>query len=129
MEINAVKIVESAVNSPVINNNENRAVVQKAGLENDKLKVQTESVDKAKEKDKKELTKDEINEINGVLNTFMNTIDSDLHFVLHDKTKELMLQVVDRRDNKVVKEIPSRDMLDVIARIRESVGALFDKRA
>ena len=129
MEINAVKIVESAVNSPVINNNENRAVVQKAGLENDKLKVQTESADKAKEKDKKELTKDEINEINGVLNTFMNTIDSDLHFVLHDKTKELMLQVVDRRDNKVVKEIPSRDMLDVIARIRESVGALFDKRA
>ena len=129
MEINAVKIVESAVNSPVMNNNENRAVVQKAGLENDKLKVQTESADKAKEKDKKELTKDEINEINGVLNTFMNTIDSDLHFVLHDKTKELMLQVVDRRDNKVVKEIPSRDMLDVIARIRESVGALFDKRA
>lgn len=129
MEINAVKAVESAINYPVVSNSDNKAGLQKAGVENDKLKGQAESADKAKEKDKKELTKDEINEINGVLNTFMNTIDSDLHFVLHDKTKELMLQVVDRRDNKVVKEIPSRDMLDVIARIRESVGALFDKRA
>jgi len=129
MEMNAVKIVEPTLNNPVANNTDNKSVQKKAGLESEKLKGQTENADKAKDKDQKELTKEEINEINGVLNTFMNTIDSNLHFVLHDKTKELMLQVVDRRDNKVVKEIPSREMLDVIARIRESVGALFDKRA
>ena len=127
MEITAVKVIQPSVSYPVVKNNDS-PVPQKITKENEKPKVQAENGDKAKEKDEKELSKDEVIEINEALNSFMTAINSDLHFVIHERTKQIILQVVDRRDNKVVKEIPSEEMLDVIANIRESVGALLDKR-
>lgn len=127
MEITAVKVPEATANYPIGGKGENSPVSQKNDSDNTKVKVQSENEDK--KKDSKELSKDDVNKINGALNNFMDAINSDLHFVIHERSKELMLRVVDRRNSKVVKEIPTHEMLDVIATIRESVGALLDKRA
>lgn len=136
MEINAAKAVETAISYGTAKNNDSNSVVSKANVDNEKVKIQVVDGDKDKDiskdisKDKdKDISKDDMVKMNDALNNFMTAINSDLHFVMHDKAKELMLQVVDRRNNKVLKEIPSREMLDVIANIRESVGALLDKRA
>lgn len=126
MELNAVRTVEPTVTYTGTKNNDSSAVSAKVEVEKSKVQV----LDKSKDNDNdKKIDKDEIIKINGALNGFMDAINSDLQFVLHDKTKELMLRVVDRRDNKVVKEIPTHEMLDVIANIREYVGSLLDKRA
>ena len=126
MDISTAKAVETAISFGTTKNNDSKSVASKASVGNEKVKIQT--VDADKDKDKK-ISKDDMAKMNDALNNFMTAINSDLHFVMHDKAKELMLQVVDRRDNKVLKEIPSHEMLDVIANIRESVGALLDKRA
>ena len=128
MDISAAKTVETTTSYGTAKNNDSQSVVSKASVENEKVKNQVVDGNKDKNKDK-EISKDDMAKMNDALNSFMTAINSDLHFVMHDKAKELMLQVVDRRDNKVLKEIPSREMLDVIATIRESVGALLDKRA
>lgn len=133
VEISTVKMPELTVTNPMANNNTNSPFNQQISSVNSTSKIESENYDKSSEQDKlndknkKQLSKDDILEINGALNSFMTAINSDLHFVVHEKTKEIMLQVIDRRDNKVIKEIPSHEMLDVIANIRESVGALFDK--
>lgn len=63
------------------------------------------------------------------MNKFMERLNTDIHFTLHEKTERLMLQVVDRKNGEVIKEIPTEEMLDMIAKISEYVGVLLDKKA
>jgi|HigsolmetaAR203D_1030402.scaffolds.fasta_scaffold01893_6 flagellar protein FlaG len=46
----------------------------------------------------------------------------------HDKTNELMIQVYNRETGEVIREIPPEKWLNVVAKMREIVGILFDER-
>jgi flagellar protein FlaG len=63
------------------------------------------------------------------MNNFMESLNIDIQFSLHEKTNRLIVQVVDKRDGTVLKEFPSREFLDTIANIQEYVGMLLDKKA
>lgn len=63
------------------------------------------------------------------MNRFLEMINSDIQFSLHEKTQRLIVRVVDTRDNKILKEFPPHEMLDTLARIRDYVGLLLDKKA
>ncbi|MHB8125585.1 MAG: flagellar protein FlaG [Desulfitobacteriaceae bacterium] len=80
-------------------------------------------------KDVNELTNDEISQITDRLNKFMEKIDTDLRFELHDKTNRVMVQVVDSKDQRVIKEFPPHELLDTLAAISDYVGVLLDKKA
>ena len=95
----------------------------------DKAEMPKDSSEGKDDKEPLTLSRQDVEIMNEALNNFMKTINSTLHFRVHEDTGVLMMQVVDRRDDKVIKEIPSQEMLDVIARIRESVGAFLDERA
>lgn len=75
-----------------------------------------------------QLNKTEVEEITEGLNDFMQSINTDIKFVLHQKTDVLMVQVVDMEKHKVLREAPPKELLDVLARIRDFVGALLDKK-
>ncbi len=60
---------------------------------------------------------------------FMQLANSDIQFELHEETKRLIVQVVDSKTNTVLKEFPPHEFLDTIAKIREFVGFLLDKKA
>lgn len=75
------------------------------------------------------LTKEQAGQMTEEINKFMERLNTDIHFTLHEKTEQLMLQVVDRKNGEVIKEIPSEEMLDMIAKISEYVGVLLDKKA
>lgn len=74
------------------------------------------------------LRKEDIENITEGLNDFMQSINTDIKFVLHQKTDTLMVQVVDMEKHKVLREAPPKELLDVLARIRDFVGALLDKK-
>ncbi|MCE5286512.1 MAG: flagellar protein FlaG [Pelosinus sp.] len=78
---------------------------------------------------KQHLTKEHLQDITDGLNNFMESINTDIRFAFHSKMQELIVQVVDTKTNKVIKEVPSKEMLDTLARIRDCVGALLDKKA
>lgn len=90
---------------------------------------QGSSEESSVEKKKTPLSKQDVSELTEEMNKFLELINSDIQFKLHDKTKQLIVQVVDTRDNKVLKEFPPHEMLDTLARIRDYVGLLLDKRA
>ncbi|SHI96700.1 flagellar protein FlaG [Propionispora hippei] len=92
---------------------------------------ETTSNDQATNKDenKDQLSKKNVEEITDGLNDFMQSINTDLRFVLHRKTDQLMVQVVDTKTNKVLREAPPKELLDTLAKIRDLVGALLDKKA
>jgi len=76
----------------------------------------------------KMIDSEEAEKITKALNQFMSEVNTDLHFSLHQKTNTLMAQFVDEKNAKVVKEFPAHELLDVVGRIRELVGAFLDKK-
>lgn len=52
----------------------------------------------------------------------------DLQFSVHKASGKMMVTVVDESSGKVVREIPSREILELAARMDEMVGMIFDKK-
>ncbi|MGB9792738.1 MAG: flagellar protein FlaG [Thermacetogeniaceae bacterium] len=55
-------------------------------------------------------------------------ISFQLSFTFHKETKSLIVKVIDPDTNKVIREIPPEELLELAARIQEMIGILFDKR-
>ncbi len=62
------------------------------------------------------------------LNGFLRANESHIQFALHEKMKQLMVQVIDDRTQEVIKTFPPEELLDLAAKIRELVGALLDQK-
>jgi len=50
-----------------------------------------------------------------------------LKFSRHDETGRTMIKVMDRENDRVIREIPAEDALDLAAKIDEMIGVLFDE--
>jgi len=55
--------------------------------------------------------------------------DRSLKFKIHDETHEMMISVIDSNTNKVVRDIPPKEFLDMIAKMKAYIGLIFDKKA
>lgn len=62
------------------------------------------------------------------LNKFMQSSSTHLKFTLHDKLNEYYVQIISDHDNTVVKEIPSKKMMDIVAKMHEMIGLLVDEK-
>lgn len=51
-----------------------------------------------------------------------------IEFSIHEKTKDIMIKVVDRDTDEVIKEIPPEKIKDMVANILERAGLLIDER-
>ena len=74
------------------------------------------------------LTRKDVEDITDGLNDFMASMNTDIKFLLHQKMGELMVQVVDTKTHKILRQSPPKELLDSIARIKEFVGLLLDKK-
>ena len=71
----------------------------------------------------------EVEEAVEALNNSMEYINRALRFSIHEDTQRLQVRVVNLDTDEVIKEIPPEEVLDTVARIREMIGVLVDKRA
>ena len=79
------------------------------------------------EMDKNKLKK-ELQKLTVELNKALNPLNTTLKFKFNDKVEELMVKVVDTKDNKVIREYPPKEALELMEKMREIVGLLFDKK-
>lgn len=49
-------------------------------------------------------------------------------YEMHEATKHIVVSVVDDQTNKVVKEIPPKKLLDLVAKFMELAGLIVDER-
>ncbi len=73
-------------------------------------------------------TEEELKTMSAAMNRFVQMLNADLQFEVHSQTKQLMVKFVDVKQNKVLKEFPSKEFLDMVASIRDYVGVLVDKK-
>lgn len=85
--------------------------------------------DYPKQADASPPSRDDAEQVTDRMNKLMELMNTDLQFSLHEKTKRLIVQMVDKRDGTVLKEFPPHELLDTIANIQEYVGMLLDKKA
>lgn len=84
--------------------------------EQPKLKVQSQ------------IDKEQLEDIVTGLNEFLQPSYTSLKFELHDKLNEYYVTVIDDKTQEVVKEIPSKKLLDLYAAMTEFVGLVVDKK-
>jgi len=58
----------------------------------------------------------------------MQPLNPDIKFSFNDKVDELVVNVVDKNTDKVIRKIPSDEALRIMEKMRELVGALFDDK-
>ena len=49
-------------------------------------------------------------------------------YSIHEKTKDIIVKVIDTDSNEVIREIPPRKILDLVASLMEMAGILIDER-
>ena len=83
---------------------------------------------KIKENVDEQPSRDQTKQLVEQLNTFLEPQFTDIKFEFHEKLEKYYVTVVDSESKEVIKEIPSRKMLDVYASIAESMGLIVDEK-
>lgn len=71
----------------------------------------------------------EVNKAIDKINKFLEDNKSHAEYEIHDKFKDVMIKIVDDKTGEVIQELPPKKILDMVAKMCELVGVLFDKKA
>lgn len=71
---------------------------------------------------------EDVRQATEALNETVRALNGRLSFVLHEESGRMQVRVIDNQTQEVVKEIPPTEVLEVVARIREMIGVLLDKK-
>lgn len=63
-----------------------------------------------------------------ILEQTFRLFNKRLKFSVNEEIDRVIVKVVDATTDKVIKEIPPEEMQRLIARIRETIGLLFDQK-
>lgn len=62
------------------------------------------------------------------LNKFLEPNNTSLKFELHDELNEYYVTIVNNETHEIVREIPSKKILDIYAAMTEFLGFVVDKK-
>jgi len=72
--------------------------------------------------------KEKVSKVVDGLNEILMPSQTSLKFEYHEKLNEYYVTLVDDQTKEVVKEIPSKKMLDFYAAMTEAIGLMIDKK-
>ena len=52
----------------------------------------------------------------------------DLHFSVHEASGEVMVTITDGFTGEFIREVPSSEILDLVAKMDKMIGVMFDQR-
>lgn len=74
------------------------------------------------------ITEKEVKQVVEDLNRMFEPSQTHIKFNFHEKLGEYYVQVVNDLNNEVIREIPSKKILDIMASFRESIGLVIDQK-
>lgn len=63
------------------------------------------------------------------LNKFVEADNISVEYNVHPQFKDLMIKIVDKSTGDVLVEVPPKKILDMVAKMCELAGIIFDKKA
>lgn len=76
----------------------------------------------------RDITKVEVEKAVEKVNEFMKPMETSIQFVLHEQLNEYYVKVINKETEEVIKEIPSKKMLDMYAAMAELMGLIINER-
>ena len=76
-----------------------------------------------------QLSMEEFESVVEGISSALEIVNRGLEFTVHSETERVMVKVIDRDTQEVIKEIPPEKVLDMVARIQEMIGLMIDERA
>ena len=125
--INSVENNNDAVKNRLVNmvNASGRAVTE--DTRPTEVRLQQETAQHHDKENKKQL-ESELRELSRKLNDEMKKIGTDLNFSYNENIPGLMVTVKEFNGDKVIREIPSKEAIELMKRMREVIGVIFDKQ-
>ena len=71
---------------------------------------------------------EEIKELAETLNEYMDDLQTDLGFFMHEKLNhQVIVEIKNRKTDELIKQIPSEELVTIKEKMAELTGLLFDK--
>jgi flagellar protein FlaG len=115
VSLNVNKCIDSTVTTNTAHSSDNKKMIENNDIDNNTTK------DKINEKD--------INKAIDKINKFLEDNKTHAEYEIHDKFKDIMIKIVDDKTGDVIQELPPKKLLDMVAKMCELVGVIFDKKA
>jgi flagellar protein FlaG len=74
------------------------------------------------------VSKEKLEEVVKSMNQFLMPTNTSLKFTMHEDLKEYYVQIVDEKTKEVIREIPSKKMLDMYAAMKDLLGLVVDRK-
>lgn len=105
-----------------------KAMPQDSGKEAHRLQSAQEIVDDQSAKESKKQLENELVELSKKLNDEMKRIGTSISFAYNETLPGLTVTVKEYGGEKIIREIPSQEAIELMKRMREVVGVIFDKK-
>jgi flagellar protein FlaG len=63
------------------------------------------------------------------LNKFLEGEKVHAEYAVHEKLGDVMIKIIDNNTKEIILEVPPKKILDMIAKMMETVGILIDRKA
>ena len=110
-----IRVPSSAVATPMNNQSSSEETVVEQVRESQEIAQMKSEV-------QDQITKEQAKQMADSMN------HTQLRFKYHDKLNEYYVTIVDSKTDKVVREIPSKKLMDIHAAMREYIGLLVDQK-
>ncbi|MBM7557280.1 flagellar protein FlaG [Halanaerobacter jeridensis] len=94
----------------------------------EQLQKEKDKVEKRNEEKAEELSQKEFKKVTEKLNETVQTFHEDLQFQIHEETDIMMAKLVNTKKHETIKEMPPKDMLDMLGQIKKMVGLIIDEK-
>lgn len=124
--VNSIDNANNSVKNQLITmvNASGKAVPQDMQSNEARLKEAESQNDK---EDKKQL-ESELRELSKKLNDEMKKVGTDINFSYNEHIPGLMVTVKEGNGEKIIREIPSKEAVELMKRMREVIGVIFDRQ-
>lgn len=97
----------------------------KASVNNERV---TSNIEKPQELSEEKLSKESVEKLVNSMNDFLQASSTHLKFEYHEKLNEYYVTIVDNHTEEVVREIPSKKLLDIYSAMTDFLGIIVDKK-
>lgn len=105
-------------------------ISQKSSAFGSQIRVQADKAINLKEENvEKPVKESDSSHVKALVTDVQNNLKNvDLHFSVQQSSGKIIVTVTEESSGKVIREIPSREILELAAKIDEMVGMIFDQK-
>lgn len=113
-----------------INSRISQAQTSIASSGNGEIKIpkQTNQNEEQRYAEDKKFSEKEVIDLIEKANKDIITYDRRLEFSIHEKTKQIMVKIIDVRTDEIIRELPPEKILDMVGAMWEFAGIIVDRK-